>query len=72
MFTLNYRYPKLGNYPPLNYLIDEMVQIADGLYLGQAAPGHAQSPPEFARVSRVSMDWPTICIPTQACDASSA
>src|SRR5512132_4435811 len=36
VFRLNYRYPDLGNFPPLTYLIDEMVQIADGMYLGQA------------------------------------
>ena len=36
VFRLNYRYTDLGNNPPLNFLIDEMVQIADGLYLGQA------------------------------------
>jgi hypothetical protein len=35
VFRLNYRYHDLGNFPPLTYLIDEMVQIADGLYLGQ-------------------------------------
>jgi hypothetical protein len=35
VFRLNYRYHGLRNYPPLTYLIDEMVQIADGLYLGQ-------------------------------------
>jgi hypothetical protein len=36
VFRLNYRYPDLNNYPPLSYLIDEMVQIAEGMYLGQA------------------------------------
>src|SRR5438552_8599684 len=36
VFRLNYRYPDLGNFPPLSYLIDEMVQIADGMFLGQA------------------------------------
>ncbi|MFC1944659.1 hypothetical protein ACFLX5_04115 [Chloroflexota bacterium] len=35
VFQLNYRWEKLGNLPPLNYLIDEMVRIGDGLYLGQ-------------------------------------
>jgi hypothetical protein len=35
VLQLNYRWPKLGNPPPLSYLIDEMVEIADGLYLGQ-------------------------------------
>ncbi|HYV27038.1 MAG TPA: hypothetical protein VFA77_05870, partial [Candidatus Eisenbacteria bacterium] len=35
VFRLNYRHHALGNFPPLNYLVDEMVQIADGLYLGQ-------------------------------------
>src|SRR6185295_14614086 len=29
-------HPGLGNFPPLSYLIDEMVQIADGMFLGQA------------------------------------
>lgn len=35
VFQLNYRWSKLGNPPPLRYLIDEIVEIADGLYLGQ-------------------------------------
>lgn len=35
VFRLNYRFLQLENYPPLNYLIDEVVEIADGLYLGQ-------------------------------------
>ena len=35
VLSLNYRWPALGNRPPLSWLIDEMVQIADGLYLGQ-------------------------------------
>lgn len=35
VFRLNYRHHALGNSPPLTYLIDEMVQIAEGLYLGQ-------------------------------------
>lgn len=35
VFCLNYRFSKLGNTFPLNYLIDEMVEIAEGLYLGQ-------------------------------------
>ncbi len=35
VFILNYRWKKLANKPPLCWLIDEVVQIADGLYLGQ-------------------------------------
>ena len=35
VFRLNYRYSGLGNFPPLAHLVDEMVEIADGLYLGQ-------------------------------------
>lgn len=35
VFRLNYRYQALGNFPPLTHLVDEMVEIADGLYLGQ-------------------------------------
>ena len=35
VFRLNYRYVGFGNQWPLHYLIDELVQIADGLYLGQ-------------------------------------
>jgi hypothetical protein len=35
VFRLNYRFHALDNNPPLNYLIDELVEIADGLYLGQ-------------------------------------
>jgi len=35
VFQLNYRFKHLGNNVPLTWLIDELVQIADGLYLGQ-------------------------------------
>jgi hypothetical protein len=35
VFALNYRWPSLANRPPLSWLIDEMVQISEGLYLGQ-------------------------------------
>ena len=35
VFQLNYRWSKLKNPSPLKYLIDEIVEIADGLYLGQ-------------------------------------
>lgn len=32
---LNYRFTGLGNHLPLPYLIDEIVEIAEGIYLGQ-------------------------------------
>ncbi|MDH4032931.1 MAG: carboxypeptidase-like regulatory domain-containing protein [candidate division Zixibacteria bacterium] len=35
VFQLNYRFKHLGNNVPLTWLIDELVQVADGLYLGQ-------------------------------------
>jgi hypothetical protein len=35
VFSLNYRWPSMHNRPPLAWLIDELVQIGDGLYLGQ-------------------------------------
>ena len=35
IFQFNYRWPKLETMPPDSYCIDELVQIADGLYLGQ-------------------------------------
>ena len=35
LLRLNYRLPALDNSPPLTHLIDELVEIADGLYLGQ-------------------------------------
>lgn len=35
VFQLNYRWRKLENLPPNKYLIDEIVPIAEGLYLGQ-------------------------------------
>ena len=35
IFQFNYRWPKLRTFPPDNYCIDEAVQIAEGLYLGQ-------------------------------------
>ncbi len=35
VFLFNYRWPKLRTFPPDNYCVDELVGIADGLYLGQ-------------------------------------
>jgi hypothetical protein len=35
VYQLNYRWPALGPAYPLTRLIDELVQIADGVYLGQ-------------------------------------
>ena len=35
VFLFNYRWPKLRTFPPDNYCMDELVQIAEGLYLGQ-------------------------------------
>ncbi len=35
VFSLNYRHRSLGNPAPFKWLVDELVQIADGLYLGQ-------------------------------------
>lgn len=35
VFRLNYRFTALGNSPPLTYVIDELVEIAEGMYLGQ-------------------------------------
>lgn len=35
VFQLNYRWKNLGNRVPLCWLVDELVQIAEGLYLGQ-------------------------------------
>jgi hypothetical protein len=34
-FLINYRWPKLRTFPPDCYCMDEVVQIAEGLYLGQ-------------------------------------
>ncbi|MBL8293073.1 MAG: hypothetical protein JNN08_14600 [Bryobacterales bacterium] len=35
VFQFNYRWPRLHTMPPDHYCIDELVQIAEGLYLGQ-------------------------------------
>ncbi|MBZ5552813.1 MAG: hypothetical protein LAO21_08850 [Acidobacteriia bacterium] len=35
VFQLNYRWHNLGSLPPISYLIDELVQVTDGVYLGQ-------------------------------------
>jgi hypothetical protein len=35
VFSLNYRWPSMHNRPPLSWLVDEIVEIGDGLYLGQ-------------------------------------
>ena len=35
VFQFNYRWPKLRTFPPDNFCIDELVRVAEGLYLGQ-------------------------------------
>ena len=35
VYQFNYRWPRLKTFPPDNFCIDETVQIAEGLYLGQ-------------------------------------
>ena len=35
VFQFNYRWQELSTRPPDNFCIDEIVQIADGLYLGK-------------------------------------
>jgi hypothetical protein len=35
VFSLNYRFASMHNRAPLSWLVDELVQIGDGLYLGQ-------------------------------------
>jgi hypothetical protein len=35
VYQFNYRWPSLKTFPPDNYCVDEIVQVADGLYLGQ-------------------------------------
>ncbi len=35
VYQFNYRWPSLKTFSPDNYCVDEIVQIADGLYLGQ-------------------------------------
>ncbi len=35
VFQFHYRYPMIGGPVPINYCLDEVVEIADGLFLGQ-------------------------------------
>jgi hypothetical protein len=35
VFALDYRWPKLHNRAPLSWLVEELVQIGDGLFIGQ-------------------------------------
>jgi hypothetical protein len=35
VYQFNYRWPALKTFPPDNFCLDEIVQIAEGLYLGQ-------------------------------------
>jgi hypothetical protein len=35
VLALNYRWPSMHNRPPLSWLIDELVEVAEGLFLGQ-------------------------------------
>jgi hypothetical protein len=46
VYRLNYRHHAMGNRWPLMYLVDEVVEIAEGLYLGQVlfATDHLSEP----------------------------
>ena len=53
VFQFHYRYPMLGGAVPIGFCLDELVQIADGLYLGQliystalTTPFHSSEDPE--------------------------
>ncbi len=52
VFQFNYRYPMIGGPAPIGYCLDELVEIADGLFLGQliyatalALPYHSATDP---------------------------
>jgi len=45
VFQFNYRYPMIGGAVPIGYCLDEIVEIADGLYLGQLIYSTALSEP---------------------------
>ncbi len=53
VFQFHYRYPMIGGPVPIGYCLDELVEIADGLYLGQLIystalhiPFHSSTNPE--------------------------
>jgi len=53
VFQFHYRYPMIGGPAPIGYCLDELVEIADGLFLGQLIystaldePYHSATDPE--------------------------
>jgi hypothetical protein len=55
VFYFNYRWPKLRTFPPDHYCIDELVQVAEGLYLGQLV--YATSPFKRYDPTRAPSDY---------------
>lgn len=51
VFQFHYRYPMIGGPAPIGYCLDELVEIADGLFLGQLIYSTALSTPFHSSVS---------------------
>ena len=50
VFQFNYRYPLIGGAAPIGYCLDELVEIAEGLYLGQLIYSTALTEPFHSSV----------------------
>jgi len=57
VFQFNYRYPLIGGPAPIGYCLDELVEIADGLFLGQLIYATALQRPFNSGVNPAEYDY---------------
>lgn len=57
VFQFHYRYPMIGGPAPIGYCLDELVQIADGLFLGQLIYSTALHLPFHSGVDPACYDY---------------
>ena len=57
VFQFNYRYPMIGGAVPIGYCLDEIVEIADGLYLGQLIYSTAFDEPFHSSVAAEKFNY---------------
>lgn len=57
VFQFNYRYPLIGGPAPIGFCLDELVEIADGLFLGQLIYSTALHLPFHSGVDPADYDY---------------
>lgn len=57
VFQFNYRYPMIGGPAPIGFCLDELVEIADGLFLGQLIYSTALHLPFHSAVDPADYDY---------------